>query len=184
MGEKSAKNLYDAIQASKAPALHRFIFALGIPSIGEQTARVLATQFKDINRLATASLEELASLHDVGIKTAETIHRYFDSESTRHEYAGLLEIGITPTFDDTKAAEKPFTGRRYLFTGTLTQMTRHEAQAMVIAEGAEIANSVTANLTHLVVGDSPGSKLEKAEKLNASGKASITILSEEMFLGL
>ena len=184
MGEKSAKNLYDAIQASKAPALHRFIFALGIPSIGEQTARVLATQFKDINRLATASLEELASLHDVGIKTAETIHRYFDSESTRHEYAGLLEIGITPTFDDTKAAAKPFTGRRYLFTGTLTQMTRHEAQAMVIAEGAEIANSVTANLTHLVVGDSPGSKLEKAEKLNASGKASIVILSEEMFLGL
>lgn len=182
MGEKSAKNLYDAIQASKTPDLHRFIFALGIPSIGEQTARVLANQFKDINRLATASLEELASLHDVGRKTAETIHRYFDSESTRHEYTGLLEIGITPTFDDTKAAEKPFTGRRYLFTGTLTQMTRHEAQARVIAEGAEIANSVTANLTHLVVGDSPGSKLEKAEKLNASGKASITILSEEAFL--
>ncbi len=184
MGKKSAKNLYDAIQASKAPALHRFIFALGIPSIGEQTARVLANQFKDINRLATASLEELASRHDVGRKTAETIHRYFDSESTRHEYAGLLEIGITPTFDDTKAAAKPFTGRRYLFTGTLTKMTRHEAQARVIAKGAEIANSVTANLTHLVVGDSPGSKLEKAEKLNASGKASITILREREFVDL
>jgi DNA ligase (NAD+) len=184
MGEKSAKNLYDAIQASKAPALHRFIFALGIPSIGEQTARVLANHFKDIAHLATASLEELASLHDVGNKTAETIHRYFDAESTGQDYKGLLEIGITPTFDDTKAAEKPFTGRRYLFTGTLTQMTRHEAQARVIAEGAEIANSVTANLTHLVVGDSPGSKLEKAEKLNASGKASILILSEEAFLSL
>jgi len=63
-------------------------------------------------------------------------------------------------------------------------MTRHEAQARVIAEGAEIANSVTANLTHLVVGDSPGSKLEKAQKLNTSGKASITILSESEFLAL
>jgi len=182
MGEKSGKNLHDAIHASKTPALHRFIFALGIPSIGEQTARVLANHFKDIDLLATASLEELASLHDVGLKTAETIHRYFDDAGTSADYKGLLEIGITPTFDDTKAAEKPFTGRRYLFTGTLTQMTRHEAQARVIAEGAEIANSVTANLTHLVVGDSPGSKLTKAEKLNASGKASIEILSEAAFL--
>jgi DNA ligase (NAD+) len=182
MGEKSGKNLYDAIQASKTPALHRFIFALGIPSIGEQTARVLANHFKEIHALAKAPLDELAGLHDVGLKTAETIHQYFSDTDTRNAYESLLAAGITPTFDDSKAAEKPLTGRRYLFTGTLTQFSRHEAQARVIDQGANIASSVTANLTHLVVGGSPGSKLEKAEKLNASGKADITILDEDDFL--
>jgi DNA ligase (NAD+) len=180
MGEKSGKNLYDAIQASKTPALHRFIFALGIPSIGEQTAKTLADHFKDIHSFANATLDTLAGLHDIGDKTAETIRRYFDTPETRAEYDHLLATGISPTFDSTETGKR-LSGHRYLFTGTLTQMTRHEAQAKVLAEGAQIANSVTANLTHLVVGENPGSKLEKAEKLNASGKASIVILNEADF---
>lgn len=182
MGEKSGKNLYTAIQNSKKKPLHRFLFALGIPGIGEQTAKALAHHFKTMEALLSADIDMIASLHDIGHKTAETIYHFFQTPETQAEYQALYDVGIRPVHETPQTTDTLFTGRRYLFTGTLTQFTRHEAQAAVVAKGGQIASSVTANLTHLVVGENAGSKLEKAEKLNQSGKASITILDEGQFL--
>lgn len=183
MGEKSGQNLYTAIQASKTPPLHRFIFALGIPGVGEQLAKSLADYFQRIEDLANATVETLISRDDIGEKTAQAIARYFQNSPTKEVYTALLVAGVSPSFEKTARTEGSLFGSRFLFTGTLS-ISRHAAQAKALSHGAELATSVTAQLTHLVVGENPGSKVEKAKKLNTSGKATIQILDEGAFLGI
>ena len=178
-GKKSVDNILQAITDSKTQPLHRLIYALGIRYVGETTAKTLAQQLKDIFELSTYSLEQLQAIDDVGVKVAKSIVDFFSNEDNIAMLQKLKEAGVH-TQKATATAENgigKFTGKTFLFTGTLTQLTRTEAEAKAELEGAKIMSGVSSKLNFLVVGTDAGSKLEKAKKL-----PSIQIISEYEFL--
>ncbi len=182
MGEVLAQKFVDAFQNAKTKVtLPRFINALGIRHVGEQTAKVLAKHYESMEALGKASLEELMTLPDIGPEVAASIRNYFQNESNGKLLQNFADLDIQPiraatTLNaDVEEVRSEFFGKKILFTGTL-QMPRHEAAKLAEEAGAEIANSVTKKLDYLVAGEKAGSKLDKAQKLG------IAILSEEEFL--
>lgn len=178
-GEKSITNLLMAIEQSKQQPLHRLIYALGIRYVGETTAKTLAQEVKDIFELANFSEERLLGIDDVGVKVAASIREFFDDETNVALLQELKNIGVQTTKLESAVVEgeQRFTGKTFLFTGTLSQLKRSDAEAAVEAEGAKILSGVSSKLSYLVVGTDAGSKLEKAKKLTG-----ISILSEEEFM--
>ena len=178
-GKKSIDNILQAITDSKMQPLHRLIYALGIRYVGETTAKTLAQQLKDIFELSTYSLEQLQAIDDVGVKVAKSIVDFFSNGDNIAMLQKLKDAGVH-TQRATATTENgigKFTGKTFLFTGTLTQLTRTEAEAKAELEGAKIMSGVSSKLNFLVVGNDAGSKLEKAKKL-----PSIQIISEYEFL--
>ena len=175
--ELSAKNLCDAIEASKTPALNKFITALGIRHVGAQTAMTLAKKFGSIEKLAEATKEELLDIQDIGTTVAESILAYFADEDNLKILQELKELGMNPVFED--QSKLPLNGKSYIVTGTLKSMGREEAEDKLRALGATVTSSVTKTTTALITGEKPGKgKTDKAEKLG------IPTITEEKFLKL
>lgn len=164
MGEKSSENLLNAIEKSKNSTLARFIFALGINEVGEATAQNLALHFADLNKLMSASLEELQEVPDIGPVVAENIRAFFAQKHNRELIAKLIDAGINwPKPTATKAA--PLAGKIFVLTGSLVGLTRDQAKDKLQALGAKVSESVSSKTSYVVVGAEPGSKLEKAREL-------------------
>ena len=176
-GEVSAQNLVNAIDESRAPALAKFITALGIRHVGAQTAVSLARKFKSLDNLMNATEEDLLEIPDIGEVVAESILAWFNDEENVALLNELRELGVWPV--DEAGDDLPLNGKSYIVTGTLASMGREEAEDRLRALGATVTSSVTKNTTALIVGEKPGkSKTDKADKLG------IPRLSEAEFLAL
>ncbi len=178
-GKKSVTNLQNAIEASHSQPLHRLIFALGIRYVGETTAKTLAQTVHYLMDFKDLTLDQLLELEDVGPKVAGSIHEFFHNADNLHMLQRLEALGLNLKSTNATPASGSLLDRTFLFTGTLTRMTRGEAEALVEQNGGKILGSVSSKLNYLVVGDEAGSKLEKAKKIS-----SIRILNEDAFLAL
>jgi DNA ligase (NAD+) len=177
-GEKSITNLQSAIEDSKKQPLHRVIYALGIRYIGETTAKTLAKAVSYLPDFRKFSLEELLSLEDVGPKVAGSVQQFFENSDNIRMLEKLEKLGLN--FHNSRS-ERTGNGSlaelSFLFTGTLNELKRSEAEELVEAKGGKILGGVSSKLNYLVVGEEAGSKLEKAKKI-----PSIKILTEKEFL--
>ena len=176
-GARSVDNLLTAIQASKIQPLHRLIFGLGIRYVGETTAKTLARSINNIFELGNASIEQLLQLDDVGVKVAGSIFTFFKNHDNIQMLDQLQELGIKMDSHKTVIAKGNLNEQTFLFTGTLTQLKRTDAEEMVEKNGGKILGGVSSKLNFLVVGEDAGSKREKAKKIPG-----IKILTEEEFL--
>jgi DNA ligase (NAD+) len=177
-GEKSIHNLKSAIEESKKQPLHRVVYALGIRYVGETTAKTLAKAVNYLMDFRNFSLEELLALEDVGPKVAGSILQFFENRDNIKMLVKLEALGLN--FRNTRS-ERTSGGnlaeQSFLFTGTLGELKRSEAEALVESQGGKILSGVSSKLNYLVVGEEAGSKLEKAKKI-----PSIKILTEKEFL--
>lgn len=165
MGEKSAHNLVDAIDKSKNTTLPRFLFALGIPEVGEVTAANLAQHFGDLDTLVTAETDDLESVPDVGPVVAQHVHEFFRQPENCKVVEALQNHGVNWPVEDRKRESRALDGKTFVLTGSLESMTRDEARARIQQAGGKVTGSVSAKTDYLVVGKDPGSKLKKAEQL-------------------
>lgn len=177
MGEKLSENLLTAIENSKSRDLSRFIFALGIRNVGEHTAKLLANAFGSVQNLAQAGAEELTSIREVGPQVAESISDFFKNQENQRIIERLLAAGVSPSVEEKRLGGK-FTGKTFVFTGTLTRFTRDDAKKIVELEGGHAAGSVSKKTDYVVAGAEAGSKLEKARQLG------VPVLTEDEFLEL
>jgi DNA ligase (NAD+) len=174
--EKSAQNLVQQIETSRTPPLGRFLYALGIPQVGDATGDLLAGEFGSLERLRAASEEDLLRVEGLGPSMAREIRLFLDGnggELIDH----LLEAGVHPR-ETAAPAEGPLTGKTFVFTGTLGHMTRPEAEELVRSLGGKAGSGVSSKTDYLVAGEAAGSKLEKAQRLK------VAVLTEEEFLTL
>lgn len=178
MGEKSADKLMKNLEAEREPDLARFLFGLGIQDVGEVVAELLADHFASLDALARADEEALTQVKGIGPEVAKSVVSWFSRPEHRELLAHFDSLGVRPKRVARKAvaADGAFSGKSFLFTGTLDSMPRGEAEEKVASRGAKILKSVSKNLDFLVVGADPGSKLKKAEA------AGVKILSETEFL--
>jgi len=176
--EKSAKNLIQAIQSRKEISLARFIYALGIPQVGEETAQDLAEYFGSLDKLKKATLEELLAIKDIGPETANSIYSFFREKRNLLLLKRLLKAGVKIISPPKTKISKTLEGKTFVFTGGLKRFTREEAKEKVRQLGGEVSESVSKKTDFVVVGENPGSKLQKAKKLG------VKTISEEEFLEL
>jgi len=178
-GKKSIDNLNAAIEISKTQPLYRLIYALGIRFVGETTAKTIASHIQHILDLKDFTEEQLQSFDDVGIKVATSIYQFFHEPKNIELIQSLESLGLNMIQTNDTAVDGNLTGLNFLFTGTLTQLKRAEAEVMVESRGGHILGGVSSKLNYLVVGEDAGSKLEKAKKI-----ASIKIITETDFIDL
>lgn len=176
MGEKSAQNLLKAINDSKQTTLARFLFALGIREVGEATAVGLSNHYGNLEDIAAADLQSLEAVTDIGPIVANHIHTFLDNQHNLDLIKKLRDGGINWPDIEISEQQKPLQGQTFVLTGTLEQMARSEAKALLMAQGAKVAGSVSKNTSCVVAGPGAGSKLSKAEELG------IKILDEGEFL--
>jgi DNA ligase (NAD+) len=178
--DKSAENLLKEIEQSKQQSMERFLYALGIPLIGEHLARVLAQNYKNLDDLIEASREELQEINEIGPEVANSITTFFKDERNRQEIAKILEAGLKLSNPLYTAEEKqrPLQDLTFVFTGTLKRWTRDEVKRMVEQLGGRAVSSVSRETDYVVAGPGAGSKLDRAKKLN------IPVLNEEQFAKL
>jgi DNA ligase (NAD+) len=177
-GKKSITNLQTAIENSKQQPLHRLIYALGIRYVGENTAKTLANGVSHILDFKNYSAEQLQTLEDVGVKVANSIYQFFSNEDNVQVLQKLEELGVNLKNQKKETIKgETLKGITFLFTGTLSQVKRTEAEEMVEEKGGTILNGVSSKLNYLVVGEDAGSKLEKAKKIQT-----IRIINENDFL--
>jgi len=167
MAQKSAANLLESLEASKATTLGRFIFALGIREVGEATAEALANYFRDLDSIIAADIEALQQVDDVGPVVAANVVRFFNQQQNLEIVQGLIEQGIHwPSIAVAEATENlPLRGKTFVITGTLQGLSRDQAAAQLRARGAKVSSSVSAKTSAVIAGDKPGSKVSKAEAL-------------------
>jgi DNA ligase (NAD+) len=163
MADKSAQNIIDAIEGSKRTTLARFINGLGIPQVGEHMAAVLAEHFGSIEALSNASEEDLLEIREVGPETAREIRAFFSVKQNREVIARLLKAGIQPSVER-RARSGKLAGKTFVLTGALS-VPRDEVARQIGAHGGRVTSSVSKSTDYVVVGDEPGSKLDKARKL-------------------
>ena len=167
--EISATNVIVAIEQSKQIPFRRVLFGLNIPDVGWVTAQNLARHFGSVERLAAASQEEIMECPGIGPERAEAIAEWFADDANAALVSELEAIGLRFESDeDDRPVEGPLTGRQYVVTGTLESMTREEARAALEALGAKVSDNVSKKTTAVFVGESPGSKVAKAEKAGVS----------------
>ena len=177
LGDKSARNVLAAVAGSKTTTLPRFLYALGIREVGEATARALASHFRDLGPLLTASPTRLQEVPDVGPVVAAHVAAFFREPRNRRVIAKLRKAGIRwPKAEG--ARRGPLAGKTFVLTGGLDRLTRDEAAARLLALGATVSDSVSARTSYLVVGRDPGSKLDRARQLG------VPRLDEAAFLRL
>jgi DNA ligase (NAD+) len=171
-GELSAKNLLEAIEASKQRPFARVLFALGIEEVGEVTGRNLAQRFRDIDVLLGASVDELAQTPGIGQKMASRIREQLDESRLRRLIEDLRRVGLRFRAEGPPPSQGPLAGKTIVLTGTLPELSREQASELIMAAGGRVTSSVSKNTDYLVAGESPGSKLQKAERLD------VTVLDE------
>jgi DNA ligase (NAD+) len=163
--EVSARRLIAAIDASRERPFARVLFAIGIEEVGEVTARNLAAQFRDIDRLLAASTEEIEQTQGVGPKMAASIAEQLHAPAMLELIGRLREAGLRFAEEGPPPGEGPLAGLVFVLTGTLPTLTREAATELITAAGGRVASSVSRKTDYLVAGESAGSKLEKAERL-------------------
>jgi DNA ligase (NAD+) len=163
--EISARKELAAIEASKQRPFARVLFALGIEEVGEVTARNLVQRMRDIDTLMAATPEQLAETPGVGEKMAVSIHAQLQDERMRKLISELRELGLSFSEGGPAPSEGPLAGKTLVLTGTLPVLSREQATERVMAAGGRVTGSVSSKTDYVVAGDSPGSKLEKAERL-------------------
>ena len=175
--EKSAKNLLDAIEASKKAPLAKLIYALGIRHVGEVTAQILAREFGSIKALKNASTERLMEIDGIGPEVANSIRSWFKEPENLKILDALKEAGFKMEEGGQRATEgrDAVSGKTFLFTGGLSSFTREEAKRAVIERGGNVATAVGKKVDYVVVGERPGSKLQKARALG------LRIITEDEF---
>jgi DNA ligase (NAD+) len=177
-GEKSAQNLLNSLERSKNPPLNKFIFALGIRNVGEHIAKILEREFGSIEKLMSATIEELTAVHEIGTEIAANIVQFFSEPKNRLVMEKFRRAGVIPRKAEAPAKDSPLRGISFVFTGTMESMPRSQAKALVEAMGASVHSATTRKTTYVVAGSDPGSKLDKARSLG------VTILDEKEFLKL
>ncbi len=177
MGEKSARNLLAAIEASKARELRRLLFGLGIRFVGERAAQLLARHYRSLEALGRATVEEMQALHEIGPVVAGSVREWFEQPANRELVRRLREAGLR-TEDEAPAdpeAAQALAGRQLVLTGGLASLSRDEAKALIEARGGRVTSSVSKKTDYVVVGTDAGSKLEKAQALG------LKLLTEQEF---
>lgn len=179
-GKKSVENLLAAIEASKTVSLGRFIYAMGIPFVGERTADLLSQHFGTIEEFLNAKPEQFTHVEEVGEKVAAAIAEFLHDSKNKQEIKRLLKKGVTPSraTRTASATEGVFIGKTFVITGTLPSLSRKDAEDLIRSNGGKVTSSVSKNTSYLLLGESPGSKLAKAESLG------VTLLSEEELVRL
>ncbi len=180
MGEKKVHKLLTAIEASKEKSLEHLLFGLGIRHLGTKASRVIAEKYETIDRLFEVTIEDLTEIPDVGHKMAQSLVTYMKNDDIKVLIDKLKQKNVNMTYTGIKQSEieghPDFTGKTFVLTGKMTEMTRPEATKVIQSLGAKVTGSVTKNTDVVIAGEDAGSKLEKAEKLN------IEVWSEEDWL--
>lgn len=175
LADRSATKLYQNIQRSKDRPFFRVLYGLGIPRVGLKTAQILAEHFGSMDALLNATMDELTSIEGIGNDTAETILKALQSPQVHELVAKLENLGLKM---EQESVEGPLKGLTFVFTGALSSMSRGDAAKLVQSLGGKVASSVSKNVDYVVVGEDPGSKLEKARKLG------LNIIDENTFLSM
>ena len=179
MGEKSAQNALNSIEKSKSTTLARFLYALGIREVGEATALNLANHFGTLAAIREANLETLTQVQDVGEVVANHIFRFWQEPHNVEVVEDLIKQGVHwQDVVQVEIADNPLKNKNVVLTGTLTQLTRDEAKALLQSLGCKVSGSVSSKTDYLIAGEKAGSKLTKAQELG------ITVLSEQDFVNL
>jgi len=177
IADKSAKNLLRSIEESRRTTLSKFIYALGIRHVGEHTAELLAKRFENIERLQQANEDELISMNEIGPQIAESVISYFEDESYKRLIQRLLRAGISLESESIDHISS-ISGKSFVITGTLHSINRSEAKDLITRKGGRLASSISHSTDYLLVGESPGSKIQKAKDLG------VRILMEDAFFEL
>ena len=173
--EKAAANIYNGIQNSKNMSLSKFLGALSIRNVGCETAEIIAREYGSIDNLCKAAKTELAELPNIGQTIAENVFEYFKNPNNLKLIKELKELGINPT-ENLNAVSDELKGKTFVLTGTLSSMPREKAEELIKNMGGKATSAISGKTSYLVVGENPGSKLEKAQK------SGVTILTEEDFM--
>jgi DNA ligase (NAD+) len=174
-GEKSAVKLIEQIEASKTHGLQRLLYGIDIRHVGERYAKILANHFRDIDRLAAASVEDLDDIHEIGLSVAESVYEWFRDPKNIALILRLKAYGVKTETDaaNTAALDDRFVGKTFVLTGKLENYTRDEAARLIEERGGRVSSSVSKKTDYVVAGEDAGSKLTKAESLG------VKVLSEE-----
>ena len=177
-GKKKIDNLKKATINSKSNSLERLLFGLGIRNVGAKTAKILARYYKNIDNIISASIEELTNINEVGPIIAKSVYEYFNNEENIKLIDKLKEIGINMNYINNSDYEEKdeFMGKTFVLTGTLVSITRDKASEIIESLGGKVSSSVSKKTSAVIVGDSPGSKYDKAIELG------IPIWQEEEFI--
>ena len=176
LGEKSIDNLLSAIETSKKKPFNKVLFALGIRYVGSGAANKLADHFLTLEQLSIASEEEIESVHEIGSSISKSVKRFFANTQNRKIIERLKKAGLNLVGEKKVNESNLFEGKSFVLTGTLSSMSRENAKEIIQRHGGAVISAVSKNTSYVVAGDSPGSKLDKAQKLG------IPVLSEEQFL--
>ena len=177
-GELSINNLLSSIEESKRRPFEKVLFALGIRFVGAGAAQKLAKHFKNIDNLIKASAEDIEEVHEIGPSISTSVKKFFSTSENLEGVNRLKKAGVQFEIEDTGESSEALRGLTFVITGTLEKFTRDEAKEMILKQGGKATGSVSKNTSYLVVGENPGSKLEKAEKLG------VKVLTEDEFLSL
>jgi DNA ligase (NAD+) len=175
-GPTSIDRLLAALDRAKHVTLARFLFALGIPGVGAHLSSVLAKQFQTIDALAQADEESLSAIHEIGPLSAQAIAAFFSNDQVEQSLRDFRDAGLVLVEPADDTGEGALKNMRFVFTGSLSTLTRSQAGALVEAQGGIITSSVGKNTDYVVVGDSPGSKADRARELG------VALLDESEFL--
>ena len=184
MGEKSAKNLIEAIEKAKQISLRRFLYALGIDHTGENAARLISEEFSALDKIMNLTQDELEAIHGIGPETAQAVSLYFSNQENMDMINKLVQAGVLIETDKKSLADQkesaykdhPFYAKQIVLTGTLESMTRTQTKDILEKLGAKVTSTISSKTHYLIAGTKAGSKLEKAKK------AGIRIIDEEEFL--
>jgi len=174
LGDKSSDNLLTSIESSKQTSMNRFIYSLGIREVGETTALNLSLHYPDIDKLMNANEEELLDINDIGPVAARFIREYFSDDKNKDIVRSLLDKGIVLE-NKTISQDGYFSNKIVVLTGSFTNFSRSQLKEMLIKQGAKVTSGVSSKTDFLLTGDSPGSKLKKAEELG------VVVLTEQEF---
>jgi len=179
MAEKSASNILEAVDRSRSVSVDRFLYSMGIPLVGEHVARLLMTEFGDLESLSKKTASELQQVHGIGPEVAQSVSAFFREPRNMEMIGRFLKAGVNPLPLEGVSGrlETPFTGKTVVFTGTIS-VPRAEAKTAVENAGGKVTESVSRKTDYVVAGDQPGSKLDKARGLG------VKILSEDEFRAL
>jgi DNA ligase (NAD+) len=178
LAEKSATNLVSAIAASRGRGLARVLYALGIRFVGERAARLLAEHFGSVDRVSSASVQEISEIHGIGPRIAESVRLFFDQPANQKAVERLREVGVVLEETTRPAGPKPLAGKTFVLTGTLDAMSRDEAKARIARLGGRVTSTVSRKTDYVVAGAEAGSKLDDAKRLG------VAVLDEAAFLDL
>jgi DNA ligase (NAD+) len=179
MGEVSAANVVTGLDKARTRPFGRFLFGLGIRHVGDHVAELVASRWPSVADLRAVSAEDLEDVAEIGPAVAASLTEWLADADAQADLDRMLELGVAPTEPAPQVVgEGPLSGRTFLFTGSLSELSRKEAGELVKTAGGRLLSGVSKNLDVLVVGEKPGSKLKKAEALG------IEVLTEQEFLGL